>query len=348
LRVSISADDLIADVLRASPDHQPGTRPIHAPGIAVTGVFQATDAAARYSIAQHFSGQAVQVTVRFSNGTGQPGVADADAELVRGMAIRFHLGTGSQRSETDMVCMTLPVFFVKTVDRFSEFARMATPVAGTPQPWWRMQLNKLALRSVPADPPPGIVSAAAGLFDFARRYPPAAPAVVQAGLLSAPESYSTCSYHAVHAFVVTAGDGRSRAVRFHWEPVDGIRAAAADTKGDYLQNELEDRLDQSAVEFVLRMQLGEQGDDTADPTRAWPVTRPRVVMGHLLLDTLAGSAAEHLSFNPARLPPGIALSDDPILAARDPVYQRSFVLRSQRWSSGPPAPPAVGSAQDPV
>jgi catalase len=130
--------------------------------------------------------------------------------------------------------------------------------------------------------------------------------------------------------------------------VDGIRAAAPGTKGDYLQDELKARLKRSAVEFVLRMQVGEQGDDTADPTRAWPVTRPRVVMGHLLLRALApDTVAEHLSFNPTRLVSGIAPSDDPILAVRDPVYQRSFARRSARWS-GPTTTPPAASPPDPV
>ncbi|MDP9072709.1 MAG: catalase, partial [Actinomycetota bacterium] len=332
--MSQSVDELIADVLRASPDHVPGTRPIHAPGLAVKGTFRATDVARRYTSAEHFAGAPVPVTVRFSNGTGQPGVADADPTLIRGMAVKFEL----KGRDTDMVGMTLPVFFVQTVEMFGEFCLAATPTMVKPRPWWRKLVTMLQLRDEPADAAAGVLSAARGMYDFARHYPPAAETVVALGTLRAPESYSTCSYHLVHAFVLTAADGTKRAVRFHWEPVDGVRAAPDGTEGDYLHAALASRLQRGAVEFVLRMQVAEAGDDTADPTRAWSVARPRIVMGHLLLKTLVpADKAEKLLFNPNPGVAGIEMSDDPTLTVREAGYKRSFDLRC---AGVPPAPSA--------
>lgn len=316
-----AADVLIDDILRATPGHTSGTRPIHAPGICATGWFQATSVATTYTSASHFDGATVPVTVRFSNGTGLLNTPDTEPHLVRGMSVKFHLGQGTpDGTDVDMVAMTLPVFFVKSVDRFPE---LVDSVAMPPSAIGRSLAQKVAdavtLRLVPEP-------AGAGLFGFARRYPAAAPAVAATGGLLVPESYATASYNAVHAFTVTADSGAVRSVRFRWEPVDGVRPAAAGTRGSFLHAELRARLARQGAEFVLRMQVADQGDDTADPSRAWPQRRCRVVMGHLRLTAVA-DGCEHLSFNPCRLVPGIAPSDDPILAARNAVYKRSFVRR---------------------
>ena len=79
-------DTVIDDILNDCPGHRPGTRPIHAPGIAATGWFQATGVAADFTEAAHFGGGRVPVTVRFSNGTGLSTVADS-TPAVRGMAV---------------------------------------------------------------------------------------------------------------------------------------------------------------------------------------------------------------------------------------------------------------------
>jgi catalase len=319
-----SADDLIDDILRGAPAHTPGTRPIHAPGICATGRFQATPVAPAYTDSAHFAGGPVPVTVRFSNGTPELNVPDAKPRLVRGMAVKFHLFQGTpEATDVDMVGMTVPTFFIKTVDRFEEFAEAVTAPVKVRSIGQRIS-DILTLRLVP-DP------ADAGIFEFARRYPSAAPAVAAAGNLLVPESYATASYNTVHAFTVTGAGGARRSVRFRWEPVEGVRPAPAGTTGNFLQDELRARIDRQGVEFVLRMQVADQGDDTADPTRPWPGRRCRVVMGHLRLTAVSADQVddcERLSFDPCRLVPGIAPSDDPILAARGPVYQRSWVRRT--------------------
>lgn len=322
------ADLFIDAIIDAQPSHTSGTRPIHAPGIGVTGWFQASDVAATYTDAPHFRGTRVPVTVRFSNGTGSMGTPDSEP-LVRGMAVRFHLEAGEQ---VDMVTMTLPVFFTPTMDAFREFLAAVKPVPVPATPWWRKILDVLRLQPGPARPlRPGDV----GAIEFANRYPPARRSVVALTALAVPQSYVTCSYHAVHAFVLRAGD-RTTAVRFRWEPVAGVRPAPEGTVGNYLQEELRDRLGRGPAEFVLRMQVAEHGDDTSDPTTAWPECRRRVVMGHLRVDSVVADQIggnERLTFDPTRLVPGISVSDDPTLIARHEVYERSFARRL-------PPPPA--------
>ncbi|HTJ76882.1 MAG TPA: catalase [Acidimicrobiales bacterium] len=315
-------DELIDAIAAAGPGHVAGTRPVHAPGIGVTGSFQATDVAARYTDAPHFSGGRVPVSVRFSNGVVSKDVPDS-AKVVRGMAVKFHLGDGRG---TDMVCMTLPVFFARTVEQFRAFVAALSTPAGPPAPWWRKVAGLLRLSPVLA---PDAVAAVA----FADRNPEARQAVVGLDALPVPESYVTCTYHAVHAFRLTAGD-RVTYGRFRWEPSAGVWPRANDAKrGDYLQDELRRRLATGPAELVLRMQVAEEGDDTSDPTTPWSERRRRVVMGHLQVDAVAPdqvAGAEALQFNPARLVPGIAVGDDPILAARDEVYRRSAGRRRAR------------------
>jgi len=321
------ADGVIDAIVAVAPSHTPGTRPIHAPGVGATGVFQATDVASSFTEAAHFSGPPVPVTVRFSNGTGS--MAEADNEpVVRGLATRFHLAGGTI---VDMVAMTLPVFFTRTMESFMDFLGAVRPDPVPPTPKWRKALDALRLQPGPSRP---LRPGEPGAIRFANGHPEARQAVVGLTALAVPQSYVTCTYHAVHAFVLTAG-GTATAVRFRWEPIAGVRPAADDVKPIYLEEELRGRLARGPAEFVLRMQVAEHGDDTSDPTKSWPESRKRVVMGHLRVDAMVDDQRadnERLDFNPTRLVPGIAMSDDPILRARQEAYRRS----AERRLSTPP------------
>src|SRR5262249_48065549 len=85
-----SPSQLVDAIIEDFPDHRPGTRPIHTIGIGVGGYFEASDIARNYCRAEHFGGQRVDVSVRFSNGSGSPVQHDGWND-VRGMATRFHL-----------------------------------------------------------------------------------------------------------------------------------------------------------------------------------------------------------------------------------------------------------------
>ena len=99
---------------------------------------------------------------------------------------------------------------------------------------------------------------------------------------------------------------------------------------DYLQAELRGRIADWPVEFQLLMTVGEMGDPLYDPTKAWPLHRARVNMGTLTLTEVPEDQqtyCEEISFNPGRLTRGIAMSRDPILAARMDAYEVSRELR---------------------
>src|SRR3954454_12436021 len=94
------------DRLRAAfrgPDRH---RTLHAKGRFYTGTFTATPEATALGRAGHLDGAPHPVTVRWSNGGGNPTVPDK-APDIRGMAVRFHLPDGSA---TDLLGQTSPRF----------------------------------------------------------------------------------------------------------------------------------------------------------------------------------------------------------------------------------------------
>src|SRR5271166_412845 len=116
-----SPRELVDAIIADFPDHEPGTRPIHTIGVGVEGYFEASDIARNYCRAEHFGGQRVPVSVRFSNGSGSPTKHDGWND-VRGMATRFHL---KGNAATDLIAMTLNGFFVRTTKQFIKFTMAA-------------------------------------------------------------------------------------------------------------------------------------------------------------------------------------------------------------------------------
>jgi len=323
------AKRLVEAIIANLPAPVPGKRPVHTLGIGVMGKFVASDVAHAYCVAEHFNGQPVDVSVRFSNGLGGPERHDGWSD-VRGMATRFHLpdGTGS-----DLIATTLAEFFVRNTDEFFAFSDVAKLEPCRRQPWWRKLGDLLQLKVPPRDPYPNqTMSVDAGALRFANLHRSSQLGLFQVGLIGAPVSYARASYHAVHTFVVTAPGGVRRPVRFSWQPVAGVRNTDSSVapRDDYLHAELAKRLRRWPARFMLMMTVGEAGDALDDPTKPWPGTRTRVAMGTLTLIKVADDQeadGERISFNPCRLAPGIEVSADPILNARRDAYEVSRKMR---------------------
>jgi catalase len=318
------------------PTPVPGRRPVHTIGIGVKGQFVASDVARSYCIAEHFNGEPVDVSVRFSNGLGGLEQHDGWSD-VRGMAVRFHL---RDKTASDLIATTLGEFFVRNVDDFFEFSDVAKREPCERMPWWEKLWNLLQLKVPPRNPYPNEKeSVDAGALRFANRHRFSQLGIFQVGLIGAPESYARASYHAVHTFWVTSPDGVRRPVRFSWQPVAGVRNTdpLAEPREKYLFEELKVRLQRWPARFMLMMAIGEAGDALDDCTKPWPGTRMRVAMGTLKLIEVAEDQAadgERISFNPCRLAPGIEPSDDPILQARLGAYEVSREMRDGcpfRW-----------------
>ena len=254
------------------------------------------------------------------------------------MAIRFHLQGGAA---TDLIATTLGEFFVRNVGDFFEFTKVARQQRVQKQSPWRKIVDLLQLKQPARDPyPEETKNADAGILSYANRHRFAQLAVVQAAVIGAPVSYARATYHAIHTFVVEDPNGVRRPVRFSWQPVAGVRTTdpTATPVDEYLRQELEVRLRRWPARFMLMMTIGEAGDALDDPTKPWPATRIRVVMGTLTLTNVAKNqvaAGERISFNPWRLVPGIEPSGDPILHARRSAYEVSREMRGGcpfKWS----------------
>jgi catalase len=223
------------------------------------------------------------------------------------------------------------VFFVRTVEDFRRLTEAAIPPA-SPPPRTVVDglIDSLSLRTPPPNPNPGD----AGAVAFSASHPEACPAIASELDGATPESYASCSYHAAHAFALTHGNGTRTFVRFSWEPVIGVRHYHG-TADRFLLNELRSRRGDEAVRFVLQAQVADQGDDTSDPSRPWPHTRRRLVLGRLTLDGF-GPDDPTESFNPHHLPDGHIAPDprDEIFAVRGEVYQASFRRREDERLNG--------------
>jgi catalase len=305
----------LVDAINAVAGAHAGHRAAHAKGVLCAGTFTPTGAAGALTRAAHFAGGRVRAHVRFSNGSGDPGAHDG-ARDGRGMAVKLYLPDGTT---TDIVAISLPVFFVRTPEDFLVFTHARVPDPETGQP----DLQKVGA--------------------FLAEHPETVPAVQFALSAEPPASYAQCAYHGLHAFGFEGADGRVRWVRYHWEPEAGEAtlsdAEAHEREPDYLSRELAERLERGPVGFSLRLQLAGEDDPIDDPTAAWPEDRETVEAGRLEVSALAFDRdrdGDVLVFDPTRVTDGIVCSPDPILAVRSQAYSVSVERRS-----GAPRPATV-------
>lgn len=282
----------------------PGLRANHARGVVAEGSFTPTPEAAALSAASIFAAKTVPVTVRFSDATGLPDLADgADAANPHGMAIRFR-PEGS--TYVDVVIVSLPYFPVATGEEFQ-------------------QLLEAASESGPDAPKPTKIE----------QFLAAHPAAAQAGsTVKTPTSFARETYNGVDAFIFVDGKGNRQPFRFQFQPVAGgehLEKADADKMPpDFLLTELPARLQKEKAEFRVMAQLANPGDQTRDPTQPWPADRRMVNLGTLTLTRMApdqDKAQHDLKLLPNHLTPGIEVSDDPLIDARVRSYVISFGRR---------------------
>ncbi|MGH2806072.1 MAG: catalase family peroxidase [Actinomycetota bacterium] len=295
----------IVDAMNKIHGVHTGFRVVHAKGSCCKGTFKATPEARELCIAPHLQGEEIPVTGRFSNGGGRPTRADG-AKDERGFAVKFHLPDGKN---TDIVCLTLPAFFVKTPEDFLAFLEAQEPDPETGKP----DLDRVGA--------------------FVNTHPETQKAIGFVMLSPAPASYANCTFHGIHAFRMTAPDGTQRFVRYRWIPDAGEGTLTdQETRAlgkEYLREELERRLATEEIGFELFLQLAEEGDDPNDPTTPWPEERTLVPAGRLVLNEFVGLDCEPIIFDPGNLVDGIERSDDPILHARSPAYSVSFARRTE-------------------
>lgn len=291
-------------------------RPIHAAGIGLAGSFTPAPDATKFSSAAIFAGDPTPVTVRFSDGVGRLG-GDQRKPDIRGFATRFHVGD-DPASDLDMIAMTLPTFFASTPESFEAFTRVMVPsvVTGVPD--------------------------ADAITEWVRENPTSQYALGFVRSEGIEVSYGSVDYFSVHAFNYTNSGGDTTCARFLWKPDHPQARLPRDAN---LSHQPPDRLRRGitaqaragdAPGFALIAQIQGPDDPSNDPTVPWQ-SQNFLPLGHLQLGALVDDqywGCEALHFNPTRLIDGIALSDDPILAARGDAYEVSADRRCAAY----PAP----------
>jgi catalase len=301
-----SAKDVVDAINDISGSHA-GHRAAHAKGIVCAGTFTASPGAKEISRAAHLQGEPVRTTVRLSNGGGDPTRPDA-ANDGRGLSVKFYLPDGSR---TDIVAITLPVFFVRNPEDFLAFTRARKPDPETGQP----DLDKVGA--------------------FLAEHPEAVPAIQFQLGMAPPASRAQLRYYGIHAFRFLAAGGEARYGRYRLEPEAGEAwldpEAAEAQSADYLEDELRERMAAGPVSFALQVQLAEEGDATDDPSVQWPEEREIVELGRLEitgLDPEREQGDDVLVFDPTRVTDGIECSGDPILSFRPLAYSESVARRT--------------------
>jgi catalase len=297
----------IVNVLSTLAGPHPGFRRAHAKGIVCTGTFVAGPEAKKISKAAHLQGQSVAVTLRFSNGAGDPTAHDGVPD-VRGFAVKFSLPDGKT---TDIVSINNEAFLARTGEDVLGFFKANLPDAkGKPDP-----------NAVPR---------------FLQSHPGAAAFVGRLMQKPVPTSYAQTAYHGIHAFRFTAADGSSRFGRYHWIPDAGEAylnpEEAVKRDPTFLSAELKARVAKRPASFRLQLQIAEPGDPTNDATAIWPAERRVVELGRLQIDAVSPTSAadeRRLIFDPTKVTDGIELSDDPIPAIRSAAYSISYEQRTK-------------------
>jgi len=296
----------LVDSLNATYGAHPGYRAAHAKGVLCAATFTPASEAAGFCRAEHLQGS-VRAHVRFSNGSGDPTAPDA-ARDARGIGVKFYLSDGST---TDVVALSLPAFFARTPEDLLAFndARRPDPATGQPN-----------VERVGA---------------YLAEHPEAMPAVNAAITHPIPASYSTLTYHSLHAYAFEGPDATVRHGRYHLVPEAGEQSLsdeeAASKPPDFLRDELDARLQAAPAAFQLRVEIAGDGDPVDDPTAVWPEGRTMIGLGRLEITSLAYDRdrdGDILVFDPTRVTNGIQLTQDPILLARPGAYSVSIARRT--------------------
>jgi catalase len=298
--------DQIVDQFQKNEGVFPGFRRNHAKGVCVSGYFESSGAAARYSVAQVFApGQRTLVVGRLSIPGTNPYAWD-DSTPIRGMALKFTQADGQQwRTAMNAV----PAFPVATPEADYEFMKLQQPDPATGDP----NLKKLAA--------------------FFATHPRANAFRIWDRTTKPSASYATERYNSLDAFEFVDGHGRRHAVRWSMLPeVDAGANQAPTDDPSYLAADLRRRLSQGPLKWRLSITLANPGDPIDDAARAWPANRRHVDAGTLVIQATQPQKTgpcRDINFDPTVLPTGIEPSDDPLLRFRSEVYAESHRRRTR-------------------
>lgn len=243
------------------------------------------------------------VFVRFSTMTGSKGSADTLRD-VRGFAVKFYTTEGNY----DLLCTSLPVFYIRDAIHFPELMHALKPSPSTnliePARFWKYIAET-----------PEATHMATWLFS-------------DNGTI---KSYRHMEGYSVNTYVWVSSDGKRQLVRYHWKPMLGAKNITrqeaeflAGFDPDAAARDLCDSLERGELtEYELNVQLipYEKQDhydfDPLDATKLWPENIvPLLKVGKLTLNKATEDYFEEVekaAFSPANVVPGIEFSFDRLL-----------------------------------
>ena len=298
-------------------------RVVHARGAAAHGIFVSNGAASELTSAQFLQpGVETATFVRFSTVLGSRGSADTVRDT-RGFATKFY----TQDGNFDLVGNNIPVFFIQDGIKFPDIVHAAKPHPD---------------REIPQ-----AQSAHDTFWDFVSLHTEATHHTLwNMSDRGIPRSYRTMEGFGVHTFRLVNADGATSLIKWHWKPKLGVHSLVweeAQMLGgfdpDFHRRDLYDAIEAGAFpQWDLGIQVFEDtadqmfaGIDLLDPTKLVPEElAPVQVIGTLTLNgnpTNFFAEVEQVAFCTAHLVPGIDVTDDPLLAARNFSYLDTQLTR---------------------
>ncbi len=298
-------------------------RVVHARGAGAHGVFTGYGTAADVTKAGFLAeGKETPVFVRFSTVLGSRGSADTVRDT-RGFATKFYTDEGTW----DLVGNNIPVFFIQDAIKFADIIH-----AGKPHPD----------REIPQ-----AQSAHDTFWDFVSLHTEAQHHTLwNMSDRGIPRSYRMMEGFGVHTFRLINAAGETALVKFHWKPKLGVHSLTweeaqllSGIDPDFHRRDLYDAIESGAFpEWELGIQvfpdtLEEEFDgiDLLDPTKMVPEElAPVQRIGKLVLNatpTNYFAETEQVAFHLGHLPPGIDVTNDPLLQGRLFSYLDTQVTR---------------------
>src|SRR3954463_8352046 len=299
-------------------------RVVHARGAGAHGVFTANGAAAKVARAAVLAEKGLEtpVFVRFSTVLGSRGSADTVRDT-RGFATKFYTREGTW----DLVGNNIPVFFIQDAIKFPDVIH-----AGKPHPDVEI---------------PQAQSAHDTFWDFVTLHTEATHHTIwNMSDRGIPRSFRTMEGFGVHTFRLVDADRQMVLVKFHWKPKLGVHSLtweeaqlASGVDPDFHRRDLYDAIEAGAFpEWELGLQVMPdnpeetfEGIDLLDPTKLVPEELAAVQpVGKLVLNRTPRNffaETEQVAFHLGHLPPGIDVTNDPLLQGRLFSYLDTQITR---------------------
>ncbi|MEO6444011.1 MAG: catalase [Gemmatimonadaceae bacterium] len=291
-------------------------RIVHARGSGAHGYFECYEPLTDLTMASLFAeaGKRTPAFVRFSTVAGERGSTDV-ARDVRGFAVKLYTDEGNW----DIVGNNIPVFFIQDAMKFPDLVH-----AVKPEPHHGM---------------PQAGSAHDTFWDFVSLMPESTHMLMWVMSDRAiPRSLRMMQGFGVHTFRFVNEKGKSKFVKFHWEPLAGthslvwdeaVKISGADS--DFHRRDLWEAIEAGAYpEWELGVQVFTEKDaerfsfDILDATKLIPEELvPVKPIGRLVLNRNPDNffaETEQVAFGTQNIVRGVDFSNDPLLAGRIHSY----------------------------